>query len=201
MNGIENYKQGLTIAQDEIYRASILYKIGKSSEGIEQLEKLKNDAYERADKVVPTYKTKYKVARQYMEIGVLDVAIEYFKESLRKLEEYGYYLDPIEQEYNFKIYSHLASLYNSKRDYIEAVKYGERTIDLKNKIYDSKGDPQGYNKLYYEIYQGKSNIDGIISEVLKGMNIKNIYQHLGVAYDGLGLRDISEEYFKLVRVS
>lgn len=203
MNAIEAFKKAADAVRGKLYSASILYRLGKNCEGVEVLEFLKNDAYEQAYRLMPKYRNIYKVARQYMDMEIWDIAIEYFLECLEKIEWHGDYLDPLEQEYYFKVCSHLAYIYNKKKDYMSAIGYAESALDLKNEIYDTMDEPEGYDKIYYEIY-GRLNEEGwkpeeIICVELKRMASKNIYHHLAVAYQGLGFEDVAGEYWNLVK--
>lgn len=114
----------------------------------------------------------------------------------------------MEQEYYFKVCSHLAFIYNQKKDYISAIRYAERALDFKNDVYKERKNATGYDKMYYDIYGDLSgSINGvnawdpeeIINVELKRMSSKNIYYHLAVAYQGLGIDDVASEYWKLIK--
>ena len=86
---------------------------------------------------------------------------------------------------------------------MSAIGYAESALDLKNEIYDTMDEPEGYDKIYYEIY-GRLNEEGwkpeeIICVELKRMASKNIYHHLAVAYQGLGFEDVAGEYWNFVK--
>lgn len=208
MQAIEALKKATDIVRGKIYSASILYRLGKNCEGIEVLDHLKNDAYERAYNVMPKYRNIYKLARQYMDMDAWDLAIRYFLECIKEIRCHDKYLDPLEQEYYFKVCSHLAYIYNKKMDYREAIRYAEQALDLKNDIYDAREDADGYDKMYYDIY-GSMKLDrdsetewkpvNIISVELQRMSSKNIYHHLAIAYEGFGIKDVADEYWSIVK--
>ena len=208
MKAIEVLKKAADTVNGKVYSTSILYRLGKNCEGMEELEYLKNDSYEQAYNIMPKYRNIYKLARQYMDMEIWELAIGYFKQCLEKINWHGEYLDPLEQEYYFKVCSHLAYIYNQMNDYVSAIRYAERALDFKNDIYDAKDDLEGYNKMYYDVYKELAweekekedwNPKNIIEVELKRMSTKNIYHHLAVAYQGLGIDDVAGEYWNLVK--
>ena len=204
MNSIESFKKATSMTNGQIYQSNILYSLGRICEGIDVLEYLKNDSYERAYNIIPNYRNTYKLAEQYIYLESYDISLKYFKECLKEIEYFNFYLSPLEQIYYFKTLSYMSIIYNKKKEYLLAIENSNKAIDVKNIIYNERNNPTGYNKLYFDIYNkylANSNLDisDVIDSKLKQMPIKNIYFNLANAYQGLGLNDISNEYWNLVK--
>lgn len=192
MNAVNAFIEAKDRIGKEPYVSNILYKIGKACEGEENLRWLMNDAYENAYNIMPKYHNIYKVAQQYMEMEVYNEAIEYFEECLCKLNNRTDYMDPLEQEYLFKVNAHLSYLSIRNNDYFSAVEYAGNAKKLKQRIKDDIDDKDGFNRFYYEVYGNTEwNIEEIINIELNRMAEDNVDQYLGTAYYNMGLDDIA----------
>lgn len=211
LQAINAFKEARDAVRNQPYVSSILYRIGKNCEDIEMLVHLKNDSYEEAYNRMPKYRNIYKVARQYMCMDEWDFAIKFFKECIHKIKLRGDYLDPLEQEYYFKVNSHLAYIYVKKGEYMTAIEYANVALDFRDNVYAAMELPDGYNKMYFDVYEGVDTEEGwgtledwsprsmILLEV-KRMSSHNVYLYLAQAYQGLGIQDIADEYWNLVKV-
>lgn len=192
MTAVNAFIEAKDMIGEEPYVSSVLYKIGKACEGEENLRWLMNDAYENAYNIMPKYSNTYKIARIYMEIEVYDEAINFFEECLHKLKNRAEYMDPLEQEYLFKVNVHLAYLSIRNNDYFSAVEYAGNAKKLKQRIKNSIYDKDGLNRFYYEVYGNTEwNVEEIINIELNRMAEDNIDQYLGTAYHNMGLDDIA----------
>lgn len=192
MNAVNAFIEAKDRIGEEPYVSSVLYKIGKACEGEENLRWLMNDAYENAYNIMPKYRNIYKVAQQYMKMEVYNEAIEYFEECLCKLGNRTDYMDPLEQEYLFKVNAHLSYLSIRNNDYFSAVEYAGNAKKLKQRIKDDIYDKDGFNRFYYEVYGNTEwNVEEIINIELNRMSEDNIDQYLGTAYHNMGLDDIA----------
>ncbi|WP_455720056.1 hypothetical protein [Agathobacter sp.] len=181
------------------YVTSVLYKIGKACEGEENLRWLMNDAYENAYNIMPKYRNIYKVAQQYMNMNAITDAIEYFEECLCKLGNRADYMDPLEQEYLFKVNAHLSYLSIHNNDYFSAVEYAGAAKRIKQRIKEEIENQNGFDRLYYEIYSNIGwNVEEIINLELNRMVESNVNQYLGTAYQKMGLDDIAKKILNTV---
>lgn len=200
MTAVNAFIEAKDMIGEEPYVSSILYKLGKACEGEENLRWLMNDAYENAYNTMPKYSNTYKIARIYMEIEVYDEAIGFFEECLHKLENRAEYMDPLEQEYLFKVNAHLSYLSIRNNDYFSAVEYAGKAKKLKQRIKDSIYDKDGLNRFYYEVYGNTEwNVEEIINIELNRMAEDNIDQYLGTAYHNMGLDDIATKILNTVK--
>ncbi len=212
LDAIEAFKKVVDAEWGKPYVAGILYKIANNCEDLETLTRLKNDCYEAAYKTMPEYRNIYRVGLQCMNMEVWDRAVSYFLECIARIELRKSYIDPLEQEYYFKAKGHLAFIYTKNRMYLKAIECAEDALNFKNAIYESMDNPEGVNKMYYEIYmhdkERKSkeipdniwDIKELISAELGRMSSKILYQRLATSYQNLGLEDIAEQYWSAIRM-
>lgn len=211
MECIEALKKARDAVGNKPYAVNILYRLGKNSEGIEIFRDLKYSSYENAYNIMPTYRNIYKIAQQYMKLEIWDLAIKYFKECLEKIkDDRKEYLDPLEQEYCFKVKAHLSFLYTQKEEYSQAIRYANEALDLKEEIYEQLNDHNGCNRIYYEIYteerEGERyvlikdlNPKKLIELELNRMASKALYERLAISYQRLGMDDVADIFWSVVK--
>lgn len=221
LDAVEAFKKAGDAVGNRPYVSSILYRLGKSCEGIESLRKLMDDSYQAAYKIMPKYRNIYKVAKRYMVMDMWDLAEKYFKECIDKILYRGKcqnntdclsnlkHLDPLEQEYFFKVSSHLAYISINRMEYEEAIQYAEIALDFRDAVYADRDSLADYDRMYNEVY-GKMIFSNSISKELwkpkalveleiGRMRSKNLYQHLAVANDRLGRSDLADSYWSVVK--
>lgn len=192
MNAVNAFIEAKDMIGEKPYVSSVLYKLGKACEGEENLRSLMNDAYENAYNTMPKYSNTYKIAQIYMKMEIYNEAIEFFEECLHKLENRDYYMDPLEQEYLFKVNANLSYLSIRTNDYFSAVEYAGNAKKLKQRIKDSIDDKNGFNKFYYEIYGNTEwNVKDVINIELSRMSEYNVDKYLLTAYHNMGLDDVA----------
>lgn len=170
---------------------------------------------------MPKYRNIYKVAKRYMVMDMWDLAEKYFKECIDKILYRGKcqnntdclsnlkHLDPLEQEYFFKVSSHLAYISINRMEYEEAIQYAEIALDFRDAVYADRDSLADYDRMYNEVY-GKMIFSNSISKELwkpkalveleiGRMRSKNLYQHLAVANDRLGRSDLADSYWSVVK--
>lgn len=213
MECIEALKKARDAVGNKPYAVNILYRLGKNSEGIEIFRDLKYSSYENAYNIMPTYRNIYKIAQQYMKLEIWDLAIKYFKECLEKIkDDRKEYLDPLEQEYCFKVKAHLSFLYTQKEEYSQAIRYANEALDLKEEIYEQLDEHKisGCNRIYYEIYteerEGKRYVlaegldpEELIELELNRMASKALYERLAISYQRLGMDDVADIFWSVVK--
>lgn len=192
MNAVNAFIEAKDMIGEKPYVSSVLYKLGKACEGEDNLRSLMNDAYENSYNTMPKYSNTYKIAQIYMEIEIYNEAIEFFEECLHKLENRADYMDPLEQEYLFKVNANLSYLSIHTNDYFSAVEYAGNAKKLKQRIKDSIDDKNGFNKFYYEVYGNtKWNVKEAINLELNRMSEYNVDKYLWTAYHNMGLDNIA----------
>ena len=201
MKSIEEMVKARKYAEGKLFKSEILFEVGVNCDNIEELNYMKNDAYELAYNLNPIYQHTYKFAFQFFKGEEYSFAIKFFKECL---DQIGCNInktcsDPLAQEFYFKTCSHLANIYNIKGEYLTAINYAEKAIDLRNKIYCEKDDSEGYDKIYYDLSKDICIVECLIDIELKRMNINPLYRNLANSYLGLGLKNESNEYFRLLK--
>lgn len=201
LNAVNSFIKAKENIGEAPYVASVLYRLGKACEGEEGLRWLMNDAYENAYNIMPKYRNIYKVAQQYMWMEVIGDSIEYFEECVCKIQIRGEYMDPLEQEYLFKVYAHLAYLSIRNNEYFNAIEYAGSAQNLRKRIKEEKNNPDGFNKFYYEVYCDIGwDVEEIIDVELDRMSEDNLNRYLGIAYQKIGLSDIAEKYWNMAEV-
>lgn len=127
-----------------------------------------------------------------MEMEIYNEAIEFFEKCLHKLENRANYMDPLEQEYLFKVNANLSYLSIRTNDYFSAVEYAGNAKKLKQRIKDSIDNKNGFNKLYYEVYGNTEwNVKEVINLELSRMSEYNLDKYLLTAYHNMGLDDVA----------
>lgn len=207
MDAIDAFTDAKNGIGDMPYVSSVLYRLGKVCEGSEVLRWLMNDSYLMSYKAMPKYRTIYKLARMHMNQGQWDLAINYFNECLAKIKIKKNFLDPLEQEYYFKVHSHLAYISIKRRDYVSAIEYAEEALEFRENIEFDNMHFTNIDRFYKEIYEHKGkktyimwNASELVDVELERMSLSNIYLYLATAYQELGADDIADIYWNHVRI-
>lgn len=116
-------------------------------------------------------------------------------------------MDPLEQEYYFKVHSHLAYISIKRRDYVSAIEYAEEALDFRENIEFDNMHFTNIDRFYKEIYEHKGektyitwNVSELVDVELERMSLSNIYLYLATAYQELGADDIADIYWNHVRI-
>lgn len=198
-NAIDAFQNAIKDIQDEPYASSIYYRLGKKCETVQELKNLENQAYQKAYQVMPKYRNIYKVARKYMDLEEWKEAENYFKQCLNKLALKKDYMDPLEQEYYYKINSHLGHISIMERKYEKTIEYALEALDFRDAIYEALSDRQNpYVRIYFQIYSEKA-YEMVVLE-LKRMGSKHLYRYLAIAYQNLGNQRIADQYWDIVKM-
>lgn len=198
-NTIDAFQNAIQNIPGEPYASSIYYRLGKKCETVQELKNLENQAYQNAYQLMPKYRNIYKVARKYMDLEKWEEAKRYFRECLNKLALKKDYMDPLEQEYYYKIKSHLSYICIMEREYEEAIEYAMQALDFKDEIYDGASNAENvYARIYFQIYE--ENANSIISLELRRMGSRQLYRYLAIAYQNLGNERIADQYWDIVNM-
>lgn len=222
LDAVEAFKRARDAVGNKPYVSSILYRLGKNCEEIESLRELMDDSYQTAYEVLPKYRNIYKVAKKYMLMDMWDLAARYFKKCIDKILLRGSgqngthylsnlkHLDPLEQEYFFKVNSHLAYISINRMEYEEAIRYAEIALDFRDAVYADRDLLVDYDRMYSEVYGGGVIRPNEMSQQLwkpesfvrleiTRMGAKNLYKYLAIANDRLGRDDLAESYWSVVK--
>lgn len=108
-------------------------------------------------------------------------------------------MDPLEQEYYYKIKSHLSYICIMEREYEEAIEYAMQALDFRDEIYDGASNAENvYARIYFQIYE--ENANSIISLELRRMGSRQLYRYLAIAYQNLGNERIADQYWDIVNM-
>lgn len=203
MDAIEAFLDACSAMENKPYVSSVLYRLGKICEETVSLRNLMDSAYHKAYEEMPKYRNIYKVARHFMETEQWNWAIVYLKECISKIELRKQYLDPLEQEYYFKVHSHLAYIYIKQRDFVSVIESANDALafrrDVEKDMYLFISEDQFYNEMYALDRKGKWEDTGfdpqeMVRTELKRMAPDNVYKYLGTAYKELGMDEVAEKY-------
>lgn len=194
-DAIDSFLRGIEFIKDQPYAASVYYWLGRVCEGISSLQDFSDESYGRAYNTVPRYRNVYKFANVFYADGDLEKAIEYYEKCLERLETKKSYLDPLEQEYYFKVCVQMSSVYMKLEKYKQAMIKAVDAIRLKEEI-EKEEMKNEYTKFYYDMY-GDIEAKDYIRLTLKKMNPRNAYHNLAKACQKNGLEKEAETYWKL----
>lgn len=147
---IEIFYKAVSIIGNKPYVSSVYYWLGsclESSEGITQNAKA---YYKKAYDILRKYRNVYKVAMPYMQKNEWDTALRYFLECLAILEKKRGFMDPLEQEYYFKVSVQVCYCYMQLLDYHSAYLYVSQALRLRREIEGLHEEKDFFDKLYGE---------------------------------------------------
>lgn len=195
-DAIDAYQRALEAVGDKPYASSIFYWRGRKCEEYVSLQPLKDESYEKAYHLVQKYRNIYKVARYHYDKGEQEKGFEYFQKCIRKIGRKGNYLDPLEQEYYFKVHILLSSMCLKQNKFYNAIIYAKKAIELRDGIADGLKRENSYTEFYYKIYDEPQNY---IELTLERMGTRQAYQYLATACQACGMLEEAEEYWEKVR--
>ena len=195
-DAIDAYQRALELVGDKPYASSIYYWRGRKCEEYIALKALENESYHKAYNLMEKYRNIYKIAKYHYDKKEQEKAYEYFVKCIQKIERKKDYLDPLEQQYYFKVYVILSSIYLKQEDYYNAIISAKKAIELRDGISNGKKQENNYTRFYYEIFDRPEKY---ISLTLNRMGTRQVYQHLATACQACGMIEEAEEYWEIVR--
>lgn len=194
-DSIDAFQRAIDMVGEKPYVSSIYYWKGRRCEEHDNLRELQQDSYKKAYELMPKYRNIYKVARGHLDKEEWQDALSCFKECLQCLEKKGAYLDPLEQEYYFKVKIHLSYIYLQQKDYYQAIISGNDALNFRKDIEDSK---KACVAFYYDMY-GQENAQTYIDMTLARLSRRQIWRYLAIAYQESGMQDVADDYWRLYR--
>ena len=185
---INAYQRAVQMTGYQPYASSIYYLLGKCYEFVDDTISIRAaKEYENAYKCMKKYRNIYKMAISYNYKNEWEEAVHYFYECLQFLKWKDTFLDPIEQEYYFKVNTHLSYYYLRQENFCDAIKYAKRALELYQKLKDGI-ETENPETAFYISFFGK-DAGQYIHLALKKMNEQQTNQYLSVAYLELQMQE------------
>lgn len=199
LDSISAYERALRMNDLLPFESSIYYWIGKRCEGYNNFKGIMMESYNRAYALDRKYRIIYKKAMMYMWEDNWEEAMNTFYECLERIYIKGDYLDPLEQEYIFKVKIQIGFIYLTKlKKYRRCIDVLKQALDLKEQIWKGKKQVNSSTAFYFDLY-GKEKAEEYIQIELSRMGCRQAYQYLSKAYEYLGDWDESERYWALAK--
>lgn len=196
-DALDAFQRAISMVGDQPCMSSVYYYLGRQCEGYETLKALEYQAYRKAYRLMPKYRNMYKIAIGYMVDEQWEDALQYFKKCLQRLEKKNDFLDPLEQEYYFKINMHMCFIYAKRKEYCNVITCANSAVVLCENIWDGRKKSNQYTKFYFEMY--KKDARNIIKLSVRNMPTRQAYKYLAVAYQELGMSEDAEYYWTIVK--
>lgn len=194
-DAIDAFQRALKQEGEKKYMYSVYYWLGKRCEEYEFLEEETDEIYRKAHGYMPKYRNTYKLARSAYRKQDWQEALARFDECLGYLEGKDNYLDPLEQEYMFKVNIHKSYIYLEKKDYYNAILNANAALELREGIVAGESMPNQYTRFYFEMYGDEAG--KMIGLAEKKMSSRQAYQYLARAYREIDMPKEADEYLKL----
>ncbi len=198
---VDAFQRAIRAVGMQPYVSNIYYFLGKRCEGYESLRRTSEEAYAASCKAMPKYRNLYKVAGICADNKDGEKALAYFERCLVLLRAKEDYLDPLEQEYFFKVSVHVCYLYVQREDYYHAILNANQALKLRAGISgegamtDAESNP--YTMFCRRMYRDKAQ--EYIDLILKRMGTKQVYRYLAEAYQIADMREEADKYWALAR--
>lgn len=197
LEAVDAYRRAIRMLDDRPYASSVYYRLGKCYEaGERKITQRAKKQYENAYRTVKKYRNVYKLAVSCRDEGNLAEAVRYFTECLKYLKNRSFYLNPIEQEYYFKVNVQISYCYLQSEDFYEALKYADRALDFRKRLEAGLEKENLLKKFFREMY-GKE-AEKYVCLTLKRMNDKQIRRYQMVARMELRTSEEKEENLELI---
>lgn len=180
------------------FASSIYYWKGKRCENHIKGKEISKKAYLSAYELDHKYRVIYKRAMICEKEGNIREAGAYYRECLRRIERKWDYLDPLEQEYYFKVSVKMGYIYlNELSQTEECIEILQRVLEFRKGIERGKESPNEFTAYYFNLF-GEQKAKEHIGLELKRMGVRQIYGYLAKAYDRLGMSGKADEYHRLI---
>lgn len=196
---VHAYESALRAVGTYPFASSIYYWEGKRCEDNIKGKMLSKKAYFRAYDLDKKYRIIYKKAMVYEKEKNLEKAMEYYKECLERIRKKGSYLDPLEQEYFFKVSVKMGYFYLNEFNRLrECTNILEQALTFREQISQGQKERNVYTAYYFNLY-GEKDAGRYILLALRRMRVRQIYGYLYCAYEKLGAGEEKKaaEYRKL----
>ena len=195
---IDAFRKAISREGNQPYASSICYWLGKKCEEYVAMRSLQEEAYQRAYALRPKYRNIYKVAVMHMDRQEWDEALSFFEECIYRLDRKKEFLDPLEQEYYFKVRVHMSFLHLKRQEYADVIENATEALRLRDKIEKGKAGMENEAIRFYREMYGNDLVP-YIELALQRMGVEQVNQYLAIAYQELGLRREAEECWSIAR--
>lgn len=196
---LDAFEQALEVINKEPYASSVYYWAGRRCEGYRTLTEKMDVFYNNSYNLVHKYRAAYKIAMKYEEKKDWNSAIKYFGECLKCIERRGTFLDPLEQEYSFKVNVRISYIFIYKlNDYYSGIDYAGRALKIRDEILAGGNELNENTRFYWEAF-GDNNAKKFIQVSSKRMRINQVCEYLSKAYERLGMHEESLRYWETAK--
>lgn len=197
LESIDAFEKALNLIEALPFVSSIYYWIGKRCESYPAFRNKMQESYNKAYRLDRKYRIIYKKAMMSEREDKWDQSIQFYEECLEKLSIKGDYLDPLEQEYYFKVYIRIGYIYLNKfEDSKKCIEILNKAVSLKENVSKGLNARNSSTAFYYDVY-GLGDAEKYIRIELGRMSTKQLYRYLSRAYENLENWDMSRECWDL----
>lgn len=146
---VDAYQRAVDAIGNKPYASSIYYWMGKCFQGeSDVINAYAKSQYRKAYDCMKKYRNIYKMAVSCLNGLDYRGANGYFLECIQHLERKGDFLNPLEQEYYFKVTVQISYCYLKQMDYCNSLDYAEKALRFRKKIKIGSPAAEFYRKLY-----------------------------------------------------
>ncbi len=190
------FRSVLDLIDDECFSAPVYYWMGRryedGSRNTRTEEQMKT-CYTRANKKKVKFRNLFKLAVIARNEKDYENALELFDEIIERLETKSAidFKDPLEIEYEFKVYNQQCYIYYQQREYTKVIKLGEKALEM---IQDDSIDKNRYFKILY------GDVASDYRKILKKrLNLSTLHRLLEESFRRIGLVEKANEYLKRMK--
>ena len=187
-DAIDAFQRGIEDVKQMPFTSSIYYWLGKQCGKYMALESMADNAFKEAYALMKKYRNIYKIAQIHYRKKEWKETLFYFKECIQMIERKENFLDPLEQEYYFKVCIQIANIYLKLEEYENVIKMVNKALELRKGIFGGLENSNLYTEFYFKIYT-EEEAKAYIRLELKRMRAKQAYQYLAIAYQELGIQE------------
>lgn len=196
-DSLSAFDKAVSMIGEKPYASSIYYWMGKRCEGHMTLNWKLESSYRRAYELCPKYRNIFKMCIISEAQQNWNEAIKYLQLCIQYLKQKKGYLDPLEQEYYYKVQARIGFTYIYRiEDAIKGIPYIVEALDFRKKIEENKKQDTEYTWFYYEMYGEEA--EKYIDLELTRMEATQAYKYLIKAYEELNMFEEAEEYKVLI---
>lgn len=194
---LDAFDQALFVIGNERYASSVYYWMGRRCERYHTLQHKSEASFTRAYQLQPKYRNIYKMSAMYERQGDYPKTVEYLKECLKALRLRNGFMDPLEQEYYYKVSVRLGYIYIMHlQDYTNGILYEKQALAFRKEIADGIKSANAVTNYYFYMY-GNTEAPKYIKLGLERMAVSQPYRYLAKAYGELKFSKEAEDYRKL----
>ena len=194
---LDAFERALAVIGKEVYASSVYYWAAKRCEGYRTLTEKKNFLYQKSYNLARKYRVIYKIAMKYEGNEEWNTAIKCFEDCIACIEQKGSYLDPLEQEYKFKVNVRISYIYiYSLNNYFAGIDHALKAIKIRENILKGFEKQNEDTKFCFDAF-GEKLAKKYIKVSLDRMKTDQACRYLSKAYEKLNMREESLKYWEM----